>query len=75
MTILDMLGQSATLTVLGVGVVFAFIIIMIICLTLVHKLVQVLKLDAQETASGQTAVSTDKPAIVAAIAAAIHSKK
>jgi oxaloacetate decarboxylase gamma subunit len=75
MTILDMLGQSAVLTVLGIGVVFSFLIIMIICLTLVHKLVQALKLDVEKTAGSPASVSEDKNAIVAAIASAIRNKK
>jgi oxaloacetate decarboxylase gamma subunit len=87
MTILDMLGQSSVLTVLGIGVVFAFLIIMIICLTLVHKLVQILKLDVEKSAGAnasaggalasaqQNTVPVSNSAIVAAITAAIRSKK
>jgi len=85
MTILDMLGQSSILTVLGIGVVFAFLIIMIICLTLVHKVVHILKLDV-EKAAGASASARGAPAstqqnsannsvIAAAIAAAIRNKK
>ena len=33
MTIMEMLEQSAVLTVLGVGVVFSFLTLLIICIT------------------------------------------
>jgi oxaloacetate decarboxylase gamma subunit len=68
MTILDMLGQSAVLTGLGIGVVFAFLIIMVFCLNLVHRIVRLLKLDAEPKAvpTGQ-----DTERLVAAIAAAL----
>lgn len=35
MTITQMLGQSATLTLLGLGVVFAFLVILILAMNLV----------------------------------------
>ena len=40
MTALEMLEQSAILTVLGVGVVFSFLLIMIICVTLMGKIIR-----------------------------------
>jgi oxaloacetate decarboxylase gamma subunit len=39
MTIVQMLGQSGILTVLGMGVVFGFLIIMIITISLVGKVI------------------------------------
>ncbi len=87
MTILDMLGQSLILTLLGMGVVFAFLIILIFCLTLVKNLLHALKLDEEApktTAAAPSAapsVQTATPAaanndaVVAAIAAALHEKQ
>ena len=85
-----MLGQSGLLTLLGLGVVFAFIIILIFCMKLLQVLVHALKLDkgaskatvkkAPAAAPAATAVSAAAPAadakaIVAAIAAAIREKE
>ena len=41
MTIFDMLGQSAIITVLGMAVVFAFILIMIVCVDITGKLINI----------------------------------
>jgi oxaloacetate decarboxylase gamma subunit len=85
MTIVDMLGQSGILTVLGMGVVFLFIIIMIICMGLVHKIVHALKLDVKKEAAVSaasvkaatpgTGASGDNKAVVAAIAVALRNKR
>ena len=81
MTITQMLGQSATLTVLGLGVVFSFLIILIISMMLIEKLVELFKLDQDEKQTGSSAVagavqgSANKTAVVAAIAAAIREKQ
>ncbi len=79
MTITQMLGQSATLTLLGMGVVFSFIIILIICLSILHKILTALKLDKEPV---NTAVSTSavpaaaqNNAVIAAIAAAVREKQ
>ena len=45
MTIVDMLGQSALLTGLGMGVVFGFLIILIIFMTITSKVIKALGLD------------------------------
>ncbi|MCQ2612706.1 MAG: OadG family protein [Treponemataceae bacterium] len=77
MTITEMLGQSLLLTVLGMGVVFLFLVIMIFFMTLSSKIIRALKLDKEEKPA-QTAApvqkAQDQGAIVAAIAAAIHDK-
>ncbi|MDR2942153.1 MAG: OadG family protein [Treponema sp.] len=39
MTILDMLEQSGVLTMLGMGIVFGFLIIMVIAITLAGKII------------------------------------
>ena len=45
MTIVEMLEQSAVLTLLGMGVVFGFLVIMIISITLAGKFIHALGLD------------------------------
>lgn len=80
MTITEMLGQSGLLTLLGMSVVFGFIVIMILCMKLLHAIVHALKLDKEEPASTTPVASTPAPAagndgaIIAAIAAAVHDK-
>lgn len=85
MTISEMLQQSGILTLLGMGVVFAFLVVMIACMHLLHAVIHVCKLDKDVT-SGTTVKSASAPAAapaapaqddaaVAAIAAAVHSKK
>lgn len=89
MTISEMLSQSGLLTLLGMSVVFLFIIIMILCMNLLRILVRVLKLD-KEKSSDKKANSTsdvqpsvvqnavqanDDSQIIAAIAAAVHDKE
>ena len=79
MTIMDMLGQSGVLSVLGMSVVFGFLIIMVISVTLMGKIVHALGADkdvtqpprqqgGQFTAGSSAAKST---AVAAAITAAV----
>lgn len=77
MTITEMLGQGGLLTLLGMSVVFGFIIILIICMKLLHGFVHLFKLDKEKpTAPVSTAApKTDDGAVVAAIAAAIREKE
>ena len=78
MTITGMLGQSGLLTLLGMCVVFSFIIILIICMTIMKAVIHALKLDKEEpkdTPKASTPVSSGNDgAIIAAIAAAVHDK-
>lgn len=80
MTISQMLSQSALLTLLGLGVVFSFLIIMIGAMYLLHAVIHALKLDkepVQKEAAASAASSSapaDNGAIIAAIAAAVHEK-
>ncbi|GMO41824.1 MAG: hypothetical protein Pg6C_02880 [Treponemataceae bacterium] len=74
MELVEMLGQSAQLMVMGMGVVFSFIVIMIISLTLVHKAVHALKLDVEEAPKAQAAAVSQDTAVIAAIAAALRNK-
>lgn len=79
MTISEMLNQSGILTLLGMGVVFSFLIIMIFAMTALHAVIHVLGWDKEEKkdvpASSTTTSTTDNGAIIAAIAAAVHEKK
>ena len=91
MTISEMLGQSGLLTLLGMVVVFSFIIILIFCMKLLRVIVHALKLDVVKEnekansanvaqASGgtvQPAVNADSAdtKIIAAIVAALHEKQ
>jgi oxaloacetate decarboxylase gamma subunit len=47
MTTAEMFGQSAVLTLLGMGVVFSFLIILIIAITCMGKIVHSLGLDKE----------------------------
>lgn len=89
MTIVDMLGQSLILTLLGMGVVFAFLIILIICLTLVKHCLHALKLDVEApkaqaaapvsvspgVSAPQVQTQAQNDAVIAAIAAALREKQ
>jgi oxaloacetate decarboxylase gamma subunit len=82
MTILEMLEQSAILTVLGVGIVFSFLLIMIICVTLVGKIIRFLESgkddEAQESTTQESTTATqavnkaENGPIIAAITAAVN---
>ena len=80
MTVLEMFSQSGILTLLGMGVVFFFLIIAMIAL---HAVVHALKWDAepageQPVAAPSPSVSVpaeDSGAVVAAIAAVLKDKK
>ncbi len=84
MTITEMLGQSGLLTLLGMCVVFSFIIILICCMKLLQTVVHAFKLDKEEpaqasasaapSASAPASVAADNGAVVAAIAAAVHDR-
>ena len=79
MSINEMLGQSGLLTLLGMCVVFGFIIILIVCMKLLQVLVHAFKLDQDKTeqtnGTGTAPVSNNDGAVVAAIAAAIKTKE
>ena len=91
MTISQMLGQSGLLTLLGMCVVFSFIIILIICMNLLRVAVRAFKLDkvkengkngnssgaaqASNVVSSAATVNAADAQIAAAIAAALHEKE
>lgn len=80
MTILEMLGQGGLLTILGMCVVFSFIIILICCMHLLQKVVHSLGLDKDTIKPAAPAAPPPQPqvdmgAIVAAISTAIKQKE
>ena len=82
MSIGEMLGQSAVLTLLGMCVVFSFLIILIGCMNLLRAFVKAKGWDKEEkaeVASAPAAVasapSVDTNAIVAAIATAVREQE
>ena len=77
MTIAEMLNQSIVLTLLGMGVVFSFLIIMIGFMNILRLLVHAAGWDKEEPkaeATSSAAPAVDQKAIVAAIATALHEK-
>ena len=75
MTIASMLNQSIILTLLGMCVVFSFLVIMIICMNGLRIFVHAAGLDKEEPkADIPSAPAVDQKAIVAAIATALHEK-
>jgi oxaloacetate decarboxylase gamma subunit len=74
-----MLEQSGILTLLGMGIVFGFLAVMIICITLAGKIIHALGADKDVQASLQTAappagsgVAGTAGAVTAAITAAVN---
>jgi oxaloacetate decarboxylase gamma subunit len=75
MTIIDMLEQSAILTILGMTVVFVFLWIMIISVNLTGKMIHKLGLDKdvrQPPAYSPPAQTGTPPQVTAAISAAVN---
>jgi oxaloacetate decarboxylase gamma subunit len=71
MTIVEMLEQSGVLTLLGMGIVFGFLIIMIIAITLAGKLIHALGKDRELNGPAQTGTGLPSAAKTTAVAAAI----
>jgi len=78
MTITEMLGQAGLLTLLGMGVVFSFLIILIISMYALHGVLHLLGKDKDKPAdapvSAAAPAAADETEVVAAIAAAIKAK-
>jgi oxaloacetate decarboxylase gamma subunit len=77
MTIVGMLGQSSVLTLLGMGVVFGFLIIMVIAISLSGKLIHALGADKDvmapaKKAPPQSGSSAADGAVTAAISASVN---
>ncbi|CEM62689.1 sodium pump decarboxylase subunit gamma [Treponema phagedenis] len=86
MTIAEMIAQSGMLTVIGMGIVFVFLAILVFAVIGVNKLVSAFGWDKEEPAPAAPAVSaaptnTTIPAastndsVIAAIAVAIHEQQ
>ena len=79
MTILEMLGQSGILTLFGIGVVFAFLIIMVIIISKAGELFRAADADkavadrlaVEKVVYGSSPVTTNSAPIIAAITAAV----
>ncbi|MDR1575234.1 MAG: OadG family protein [Treponema sp.] len=75
MTIAEMLGQSGVMTLLGMGTVFGFLIVLIIAVTVMGKIFNALGLnkDAPSPAgkTGPAASGAGNAAVTAAISAAV----
>jgi oxaloacetate decarboxylase gamma subunit len=77
MTIVEMLGQSGVLSLLGMGVVFGFLVILIIAVSLAGKVFHTLSLDKDVGAPARSAVAAGPStaaktaAVTAAISAAV----
>jgi oxaloacetate decarboxylase gamma subunit len=76
MTIVEMLGQSSVLTLLGMGVVFSFLVILIVCVSLTGKIIHALggqknALPPPGVPSGKNP-SGENGALTAAISAAVN---
>jgi len=70
MTIMEMLGQSGILTLLGIGVVFGFLIIMVIVISRVGKLFHTEEAGEIAVVEIKAGYSNNAP-ITAAIVAAV----
>lgn len=79
MTIPEMISQSGMLTVLGLGVVFSFLIILIGFMKLVEIFVKFTGIGKEEktasTVAPTVASAGQNKAIIAAIAAAVNEKQ
>ncbi|MDR3146784.1 MAG: OadG family protein [Treponema sp.] len=73
MTIVEMLGQSGALTLLGMGIVFGFLIILIIAVALVGKVIHALGLDKDAGLLPKPAAGPSPAAKSAAVTAAISA--
>jgi oxaloacetate decarboxylase gamma subunit len=79
MTITQMFGQSGLVALMGVGTVFGFLVFLVICITLMGKLVQALGLNKPAQAAKVPAAKSaaaakggaDNEAITAAITSAV----
>ena len=75
MTIVQMLEQSGVLTLLGMGVVFGFLVIMVICVGIMGKVMLALGVNkGVDVGSSAEIPSTGKSASVAAVISAAVSE-
>jgi len=72
MTIFDMLEQSGALTLLGMGVVFSFLIIMIFAITGMGKIVGKFAREKEGSPAVSSIQKTGNDAVTAVITAAVN---
>jgi oxaloacetate decarboxylase gamma subunit len=76
MTIVEMLGQSGVLTLLGMGVVFGFLVLMIICISLVGRIIRAAGAGGDaapaNSAGSASGAGANNGALTAAIGAAVN---
>lgn len=77
MTIPVMFEQSVALAVLGMAMVFGFLVIMVICVTLTGKVIHAIGADREDAPAPQvvSAAVTDSGAITAVISAAVSEHR
>jgi sodium pump decarboxylase gamma subunit len=78
MTIAEMFGQSGVLALLGMAVVFSFLIILIISMDIVAKLIRAMGWDYDVNPKKPAAVagaSVNDAAVVAAVTAAVNEHR
>ena len=79
MTIPEMLSQSGILTLLGLGVVFIFLVILVGVMKLVEILVRVTGLDNENETQAHSGAAPmaagNEKTVIAAIAAALKAKQ
>jgi oxaloacetate decarboxylase gamma subunit len=73
MTIAQMFNQSGVLALLGMSVVFGFLIIMIVVITLAGRFIHALGLDKDVSAKPAPESSAVSGAVTAAISAAVKA--
>ena len=73
MTVPEMFTQSVALTILGMGMVFCFLAIMVVSVNLTGKIIHAVGADkdAQESAAPVSAAQGDSGAVTAVISAAV----
>ena len=79
MTIADMIGQSGTVSLLGMSIVFGFLVIMVITISVLGKIINSFKSEKNISAVSVTAaeggskpISANNGDIIAAISVAVN---
>lgn len=69
----ELLNQAAQLMLIGMGAVIVFLCALVICMTIMKKLIPAPALTAETPANSRSDVSSrESPKVVAAISAAVH---
>jgi oxaloacetate decarboxylase gamma subunit len=71
MTIFEMLGQSGVLTLLGMSIVFGFLVILVVSVSLTGKLIRLFLPPEEEKTGVPLQAGTPNKAVSAAISAAV----